>query len=203
MRLASIRLPGEIEPWARLGFSCDDGRIALVNGAIEPGHDVVSLVVHPDDGDEVVPADLEGIPLEVDDQPNPAVAHPNGALDLDHLVIMTPDLDATSTAVESALGLPRRRLRETSDVRQAFHRFDRTLTGAPGCIVELVERADPGSGAPVVWGLVVDVLDLERVAAAHDEVGVPRDAVQPGRRIATVARRAGLGLAVALMSPDS
>jgi hypothetical protein len=52
------------------------------------------------------------------------------------------------------------------------------------------------------WGLVVVVEDLDRaVAAAGGAVGEPRDAVQPGRRIATVGRDAELGLAVALMTP--
>ena len=44
--------------------------------------------------------------------------------------------------------------------------------------------------------------DLE-AAAAHlgEHVGRIKDAVQPGRRIATVRDSAGLGLPVALMTP--
>jgi hypothetical protein len=47
------------------------------------------------------------------------------------------------------------------------------------------------------------VADLERVAGELGErVGSIRDAVQPGRRIATVRERAGLGIPVALISPE-
>jgi len=46
------------------------------------------------------------------------------------------------------------------------------------------------------------VTDLEAAAAAMGELlGDIRDAVQPGRRIATVRRDAGLGVPVAFMTP--
>jgi hypothetical protein len=53
------------------------------------------------------------------------------------------------------------------------------------------------------WGLALLVDDLDRVAermAPH--VGEPRAAVQPGRRIATVRRSAGLTVPLALISTD-
>ena len=63
---------------------------------------------------------------------------------------MTDDLERTSNAVSAALGLELRRIRETADVRQAFHRFpDR------GCIVEIVT---PGTGTRVPDGEVGEVL---------------------------------------------
>ena len=49
-----------------------------------------------------------------------------------------------------------------------------------------------------LWGLVVVVPELEGLGPL---VGAPKDAVQPGRRIATVSRDAGLGTALALMTP--
>jgi hypothetical protein len=49
------------------------------------------------------------------------------------------------------------------------------------------------------WGLTVTVADIDAAAAI---VGVePRPAVQPGRRILTIPRAAGLSTALALMSP--
>lgn len=52
------------------------------------------------------------------------------------------------------------------------------------------------------WGLVLIVDDLD---AAHellgaDRISAPKDAVQPGRRIATIRTEVGLGMPVALMT---
>jgi len=56
-------------------------------------------------------------------------------------------------------------------------------------------------GPPRLWGLAFEVEDMERTAAALGGLlGSPRDAVQPGRRIATLRPEAGLGPAVAFMS---
>jgi hypothetical protein len=61
--------------------------------------------------------------------------------------------------------------------------------------------ADP-DGPARLWGISFLVDDLERAAMVLGErLGPPRDAVQPGRLIATVRREAGLGCPVALMTP--
>jgi hypothetical protein len=82
-------------------------------------------------------------------------------------------------------------------MRQGFHRI-----GSGGLIVELVERPEIPDGPAVFWGLVVNVDDLDVACAVigPDLVSAPKDAVQPGRRIATVRTEAGLGLPVALMT---
>ena len=60
---------------------------------------------------------------------------------------------------------------------------------------------DP-DGAARLWGLAFGVEDLDATARAlGDLLGSPRDAVQPGRRIATLRSDAGLGPAIAFMSP--
>jgi hypothetical protein len=58
-------------------------------------------------------------------------------------------------------------------------------------------------GPAAFWGLVVNVEDLDAACAliGPDRVSSPKDAVQPGRRIATVRSEVGLGLPVALMTP--
>jgi len=122
--------------------------------------------------------------------PPPSGAHANGALWLDHVVLTTRSLDEASARIEAEFGLPQRRIREVGDVRQAFHRFDR-VGDAPGCIVEIVERADADDGW---WGLVVVVPDL--VALGYE----PRPAVQEGRAIASIGRET-VGLHLALMTP--
>ena len=59
-----------------------------------------------------------------------------------------------------------------------------------------------GRQAPRRWGLVVVVADLDAAVEATGDRSAPRkDAVQPGRRIATVRPEAGLSVPLALMTP--
>jgi hypothetical protein len=198
VRLAALVAGGVRQAWEALGFAVDGaGAIAFGNGAIELHESrelrLYGLQVTGLDGD----ADLEGIPLTAGDLRPPA-EHGNGCFELDHVVILTDDLDRTSAAVEALLGLARRRLRQTADVRQAFHRFEDR-----GCIVELVENERVRTTR--LYGLVVNTPDLERVCTelGHDLIGRPKPAVQPGRLIATVRESAGLGFPVALMTPSA
>lgn len=197
MRLAAIGLSGQFDPWVALGFEPDgDGRLGLANGALEFGHEAAGLVVDPAGG-VVEPADaIDGIAVSI----GTTVAgdpHPNGAIELDHLVVMTDSIDRTSDAIEVGLGLEQRRIRETPDVRQGFHRFaDQGPTR--GCIIELVENVRVRT--PAIWGVVVVVADLDAaIERAPDLIGRAKPAAQPGRRIATVGRNAGLATAVAFM----
>jgi len=112
-----------------------------------------------------------------------ASPHPNGAVAGDHVVALTDALDRTLTALQDA-GLDLRRRAGA----MAFLRLG-------PFILEVVERAP---GPPWLWGLAVVTPALDRLGPL---VGAPKDAVQPGRRIATVSREAGLGTALALMTP--
>jgi hypothetical protein len=145
-------------------------------------------------------ADLDGLATIPSGAPerDPAQAprHPNGAVRIDHVVVRTPDLERTVGALRGA-GLEVRRIRDAGpSLRQAFLWVGDT-------ILEVVGPAEPEGDAPAAfWGLVVVVEDLDAACAAlGDLVGEPRAAVQPGRRIATVRRTAGLGTALALMTP--
>jgi hypothetical protein len=122
--------------------------------------------------------------------------HPNGALGVDHVVVLTSDFARTAMALALA-GLPLSRVRQASvQVRQGFRRLGPS-------ILELVEvpGADPGPAS--FWGLVVTVADLDRIAGdLAERLGAVKPAVQPGRRIATLRPSASLGQAVAFMSPE-
>ena len=63
-------------------------------------------------------------------------------------------------------------------------------------------RPDIPDGPASFWGLVVNVADIDAACERIGEgrVSPPKDAVQPGRRIATVRGEVGLGLPVALMT---
>jgi len=65
-------------------------------------------------------------------------------------------------------------------------------------ILEVVE-----ADAPVrLWGITFTTTDIDTAAELlGDKLGRVKYAVQPGRRIATVRKEAGLGLPVALISP--
>ena len=53
-----------------------------------------------------------------------------------------------------------------------------------------------------VFGVVANVVDLDAtVTLLGDLVGAAKDAVQPGRRVATIRGTAELGFALALMTP--
>lgn len=111
---------------------------------------------------------------------------------VDHVVALTPDFDGTRDALVAA-GFDHRRDRDAGEGRrQAFF-----VLGA--CLLEL---AGPVEGDPRLWGITFVVEDLDAAKAAlGDLLGAPKDAVQAGRRIATVRREAGLGIPVALMTP--
>ena len=195
MRLAALRVPGGADPWQALGFAVVDDTVALANGAVRLGADECSLELESSDRDV---AAVDGVAVTTGSRAD-ALVHPNGAVELDHIVIMTDSIERTSAAIEDVLGLEQRRLRETDTVRQTFHRFADAPDGTRGCIVEVVERPDlPGAA---IWGVVMIVDDIDRAAAGSNGlIGMPKPAVQPGRQIASVSRTAALSLAVAVMS---
>jgi hypothetical protein len=71
-------------------------------------------------------------------------------------------------------------------------------------ILELVGPKEPsGDGALRFYGLAWTVRDLDATAAfLGDRLKPAKDAVQPGRRIATLASTAGSTVPHAFMSPE-
>jgi hypothetical protein len=142
---------------------------------------------------------LETVASAGEAPPAAGAAHPNGVVAIDHIVVLTPNLDRTASALRAA-GFDLRRVREGptpgGSTRQAFFR-------SGGLILEVVEAPEGTKlAAARLWGISFLVEDLEAAAATlGDLLGEPRDAVQPGRRIATLRREAGLGPAIAFMTP--
>jgi hypothetical protein len=189
---------GEIERWRELGFEVADGGVAMLGavrvelrsraaqGAIE------SWAL---DGQEV-PRSIDGLETERAPRGGPEPEHPNGAIGIDHVVVLTPSLDRT-TAAFAQVGVDCRRVRDAGGgVRQGFFLVDDLL-------VEVVEQSGLEPEAPArFWGITVVVTDLEAAADLLGErLGSIKDAVQSGRRIATVRREAAGGLPLALMTP--
>lgn len=218
--LVSIRLADPPERWEALGFrvgpddhvgshqcdmgvncsrqshagTCELGRVRLRLGC--PGEGITGWTLTG------IPADtasIDGLQTDLaDHSARPTAAnHPNGARALDHVVVATPDFDRTAAALEVA-GLSLRRVVSRSNgTRMGFRRLG-------PAILELVQVDGAEQGPARFWGLVVVVQDLEALADRLGErLGSIRDAVQPGRRIATLRESAGLREAVAFMTPES
>jgi hypothetical protein len=165
------------EAWEALGFDVEAGIVALGEERLQltgRGGDILEVTAPGLTAD-----DPDGLPLRSGPHhPAEPSAHPNGAFAVDHVVVLTGSLDRTVAALQAA-GLDLRR----RDERMAFLRLG-------SYILEVVERGDDPAR---FWGLVVVVDDPGAVPGA----GPAKNAVQPGRRIATVK---GLGTALAVMS---
>jgi hypothetical protein len=172
------------------------GDVSLELGAA--GHGIVSWRLR---GVDRRLDSIDGLPTEVENGRAAcsvaAASHPNGAVGIDHVVVLTSDFDHTARELRAA-GMPLRRVRQAAPgVRQGFRRVG-------PAILELVEAPEAEPAATRFWGLVVIVADLDALAARlGDQLGAIKPAVQPGRQIATLRRSAGLGEAVAFMSPEA
>ena len=128
-------------------------------------------------------------------------AHANGSTIIDHVVVVTPDLERTVPEFESR-GLDVRRTRHTNQYgpafRQVFFRGGET-------IIELIGPDSPADGddrAAHFYGLAFTVANLDAVARElGDGIGSIKDAVQDGRRIATLRHTTyDISVPIALMS---
>ena len=156
---------------------------------------------------DVAGTDLDGLRTTISNRP-PAgdpITHPNGVTAIDHVVAITPALERTTASLQRA-GLDLRRLREeptpAGAPRQAFFRLGEVILEVIQEPEEAVAKAGGTDRPAFFWGVALIAPDLEAtVARLGEHVGEIRAAVQPGRRIATLRRSAGLGLPVALMTP--
>lgn len=201
-----IVVADEAETWRAAGFEvldgvCDIGTVRVVLAGRDAGRGIVGWSVRGDLGGE----DLDGLrPSASDSEPRPpSPPHPNSVASIDHLVAFTPDRDRTVATIESA-GLKPRRVRDEPSPGgaggQAFFRLGEV-------ILEVIEyasdspRADDRDAPARLWGLALAVDSLDRTAEVlGDSLGEPRDAVQPGRRIATLRRSAGVAIPIAFMT---
>lgn len=209
--LVEVTVGDDPDAWSAIGFAVDGDGVSRVGGVrIRPvgaggrrGLLGWTLAGEVDDvGDRDV-RDVDGLRTTVATATATGgdaatTAHPNGATGLDHLVVVAPDLDRTTTAL-AALGLDPRRTREAGGGRlQRFFRLGEVL-------LEVVGPAEPsGDGPATFWGLAFTVADIEATAAhLGDRAGPPRPAVQPGRRITTLRGGAEgrVSVPVAFMSP--
>jgi hypothetical protein len=196
------------DAWAALGFAvegdvCVLGEVRLRLLGPDAGRGLVGWSLRGVRG-----GDLDGLATTVSERPPPAdpPPHPNGIAAIDHVVAFTPQLDRT-VAILGEAGVDLRRIREeptpAGAPRQAFFRLGATILEVVQQPAEAI-AAGAEDGPAFFWGLALVAPDLDAtVTGLGDRAGEPRAAVQPGRRIATLRRSAGLALPVALMTPRS
>jgi hypothetical protein len=215
--VAELVLADSPERWSALGFDVAGaavklGGVSLRLAGEQAGRGIVGWSLRG-----VASTELDGLPTtraaegeaagaaEADGAAEANGAHLNGIAAIDHVVAMTPALDRTVQALSDA-GLDLRRIREeptpAGAPRQAFFRLGRVILEVVQEPEQVIAARGEAAARPArLWGLALLAPDLDRtVAALGAHAGPARDAVQPGRRIATIKRSAGLAVPVALMS---
>lgn len=210
-RLRALTVRARPEAWVAAGFelrsgSTQVGQVEITVQAEGARRGVREWCFETDAAVTDPTEPIDGIPTRWVPRrgaPPPAVEHPNGATLLDHVVVLSPHLKRTTEAI-TAVGLDVRRVREVPTgyplpSRQVFFRSGES-------VIELIGPVEPDPARldrPArLWGLAFTVDDLDALAdRLGDHLGRPKEAVQPGRRIATVREEAGLGAAVAFMTP--
>jgi Glyoxalase/Bleomycin resistance protein/Dioxygenase superfamily len=205
-----IRIGDAPDPWRAAGFTVDDGGVCVVgtvrlrlvgrdDGPRILGWTVRNIDIGGDDTLDGVPTAIATSPVESPE----AATHANGVRIIDHVVVASPNLPRTIDALVAA-GLDPRRTRDSdtygAPMRQVFFRLGEV-------ILECIGAPDPapppiGDGPAGFFGLAFTVDDLDATKAFFgDDIGVPKSAVQPGRRIATLRhKQLGLSVPLAFMS---
>lgn len=206
------------DAWIEAGFSVTNNETSIGGISlrfVEPEHPAASGAggisggivgweltdIGTDSEPDAAEHSIDGIfTAKTDGPPAEPISHANGVSHLDHVVVMTPDIERTTTALRSS-GLSAKRTREvpgTDPVKlQVFFWAGETILEVVGPAVAT------GTGPASIWGLAVTTNDMDQaVAAVGPNISTPKPAVQPGRQIATINTR-GLGMktALALMTP--
>jgi hypothetical protein len=199
--LVGLDVAADPEAWRGLGFAVDDDSVCVVDGIAirlgRPGRRISgwALTGTPD------AVEIDGL-RTVTVPPTPATpSHPNGTVSIDHVVAMSPDPERTITSLAEH-GIQPRRRRHTDQYGPPFTQTFFRL-GRP--ILELIGPEESAGTEPArFYGIAFTVRDLDATAVSlADKLGAVKDAVQPGRRIATLRREAGAGIPLAFMSPGA
>jgi hypothetical protein len=196
------------EAWKAAGYTVDDDGSCRIGGVRvrlvgrDGGKRILGWSLRGTPAARLAAGVLDGVPTTASEAPPVEPApHPNGAQGIDHVVLLTPNLPRTIAALDG-IGLSPRGERDSdtygAPMRQVFFRLGEV-------ILELIGQPDSeGEGDPGFFGLAITVADLDATAGLLGEhLGQVKDAVQEGRRIATLRHRdLGMSVATAFMSPE-
>jgi hypothetical protein len=163
-------------------------------GGFPPG--ILSWALSGIDADD---HDIDGLSTSLSTEgPTAPDSHPNGTIEIDHVVLMSLNPPRTVAALET-------RGFEVRRVRDAGKGMEQTFFKTREVVLELIgpqRPRDEDFDKPAhFYGVAFTVEDLDATAAfLGDKLGRVKDAVQPGRQIATLRKDAGAGVAVAFMS---
>ena len=218
IELVALTVADISDTWVALGFALHDnhttvGRTRHDFVGTEAGKGIVAWTLQ---GDGLVGVtSIEGLPTTVvtgvnTQPPKAPVEHANGITSIDHLVLMTPDVERTVSTLEG-LGLACRRRRQGQaygkPMSQAFFWLGDPDGGdADKVVLEVVGSPDVDPQAAQqparFFGIAYTVANLDATGAFLGELmKAPVDAVQTGRQIATISSKAGATVAIALMTP--
>ena len=199
--LAELAIADSADAWTQAGFTtdadvCRVGSVGLRLGA--EGRGIAGWALAGLESDGV--CDIDGVPTtSAATIATGPVAHPNGVIAIDHVVLLSPNLGRTVEAF-AAIGVAPRRERDAElggrAVRQIFFRLGEVILEVVGAL------GDAGAGPSTLWGVTFTVADVDATAAFLGEHTTPvKDAVQPGRRITTLRHReVGMSVPTAFIS---
>ncbi|WNG86606.1 glyoxalase [Mycobacterium sp. ITM-2016-00317] len=193
----ALHVADPADAWTQAGFSVDPDDVCRVGG-------VRLRLVGRDHGTGIVGWSLRGWPPDLDvfdsipttgsDADHAAAAaHANGVTGIDHVVLMSPNLDRTVAALAS-VGVAPRRERDAElggrPIRQIFFRLGEVILEVVG------SPTAAGQGPSTLWGITYVVTDIDAAASFFgDRTSAVKPAVQPGRRITTL-RNLEFGMSV-------
>ena len=209
MSLASLQIADEPAIWSALGFTVTDGVVRIGRTDLElAGTSGLDPAWGAASGTGItswtltggVTDTIDGLPTRNADEGPPAVtraasSHRNGVVAIDHVVVVTPDLDRTIDALAQN-GFELRRVRDAGGGRtQAFFWIG-------DIVLEVVGDPQRPSGPAQFMGLALVSDDLEATAAyiGPERCTTPKEAVQKGRRICGLTKAAAVSTPIAFMT---
>jgi len=198
--IAELHVGDDPSAWERLGFRINERRCLVGRTEVVfsdgPGG-IHSWVLRNSIRSEFGP-----IPTSFTENPvpEPSIVHPNGSVGFHHVVLMVPEFDRGKAALSNA-GV------QVEHGRPFGSPDKEMLPSAPkmGDIeLELIgPESEDRSRTWELWGLVIAVSDIDATSELLGNLlGQVKPAVQPYRRIATLKKEAGLGVAVAFLGPE-
>ncbi len=199
--LSLLRAADDAASWERAGFRVNQSGVVIAGITIQlagsdSGRGLTGWAFDGRPGG----GSIDGIVVVAPPAVDPiAVVHPNGIIGIDHVVLMTGDVDRTLDAL-AVVGSEERRRRQ---VVLAEAPSLQVFCWSGGVIVEVVGPAEPTGGAASLWGVTLVADDLDATVEALGDLSSPaRLAVQPGRRIASINRHSmGSSVRLAVMDP--